>query len=80
MPILRKGGITQKYVNGHTSKNTSKSNSKGSIKKSSKNGKQSGGAIMDVNDFDYNQIAISKHVKIDWGTAPGPPPMDCCIM
>ena len=70
MPILRKGGSSKN--GGHNTHNKT-------LKNAGKK-KQSGGAIVDVNDFDYNQIAISKHVKIDWGTAPGAPPMDCSIM
>ena len=33
-------------------------------------------------DIDYNQFSLSKYLDsdIDWGTSPGSPPTDCCIL
>lgn len=38
--------------------------------------------VKKLNDIDYSQFSLSKYVNqdIDWGTCPGPPPTDCCIM
>lgn len=35
-----------------------------------------------LNDIDYSQFSMSKYVdaNIDWGSMPGPPPTDCCIL
>jgi len=35
-----------------------------------------------LTDIDYSQFALTKYINanIDWGSVPGPPPMDCCIM
>jgi len=35
-----------------------------------------------LEDIDYSQFSLSRYMKADinWGSAPGPPPMDCCIM
>ena len=35
-----------------------------------------------LSDIDYDQFSLSKYLDtdIDWGTSPGPPPTDCCIM
>lgn len=42
--------------------------------------KQIGGAVASMDDFTYDDIALSKHVKINWGRLPGSPPTDCSIM
>lgn len=64
------------------SKNTRKRirnvrNTVGNIKKTKK---QIGGAVASMDDFTYDDIALSKNVKINWGWLPGPPPTDCSIM
>ena len=35
-----------------------------------------------LDDIDYSQFSLTKYLNanIDWGMAPGPPPLDCCIM
>jgi len=35
-----------------------------------------------LNDMDYSQFNVSNYVNanIDWGSMPGPPPTDCCIL
>jgi hypothetical protein len=35
-----------------------------------------------LSDIDYSQFSLSRYLdtNIDWGTSPGPPPTDCCIM
>jgi hypothetical protein len=35
-----------------------------------------------LDDIDYSQFSLSKYLDtdIDWGTSPGPPPTDCCIL
>lgn len=42
--------------------------------------KQCGGAVASMDDFTYDDIALSKNVKVNWGWLPGPPPTDCSIM
>jgi hypothetical protein len=49
----------------------------GGVKKTKK---QRGGAVASMDDFTYDDIALSKNVKINWGWLPGPPPTDCSIM
>jgi len=49
----------------------------GNIKRTKK---QFGGAIASMDDFTYDDIALSKNVKINWGWLPGPPPTDCSIL
>jgi hypothetical protein len=49
----------------------------GGVKKTKK---QHGGAVASMDDFTYDDIALSKNVKINWGWLPGPPPTDCSIM
>ena len=43
---------------------------------------QKGGEVKALSDFDYNQLNLSKYINanVDWGTCPGAPPMDCCIL
>ena len=50
--------------------------------------KQKGGNVKEkfeikrLADIDYSQFSLSKYINTntDWGSAPGPPPMDCSIM
>jgi hypothetical protein len=35
-----------------------------------------------LTDIDYSQFSLTKYLNqdIDWGSSPGPPPTDCCIL
>ena len=35
-----------------------------------------------LTDIDYSQFSLSKYLSADtdWGSSPGPPPKDCCIL
>ena len=50
--------------------------------------KQKGGNVKEkfevkrLADIDYSQFSLSKYINANtnWGSSPGPPPMDCTIM
>jgi len=50
--------------------------------------KQKGGNVKEkfevkrLADIDYSQFSLSKYINANtnWGSSPGPPPMDCSIM
>ena len=49
--------------------------------KSKQKQEQSGGhKVTTLDDIDYDQLKVSKHVKINWGNLPDGPPTNCCIL
>ena len=41
---------------------------------------QKGGEVKSLNDFDFDQLSISKYINkdVDWGSCPGQPPKPSC--
>ena len=65
-----------------------KHNKKNNIQKCSLK-KQDGGSntkekfeVKRLTDIDYSQFSLTKamNADTDWGSSPGPPPTDCCIL
>ena len=70
--------------NGNKRKNNKmmKLSKTSSLQKGGNNNSKEKFEVKRLADIDYSQFSITKYLDtdIDWGSSPGPPPTDCCIL